>query len=671
MELDKEEILDSINVEVRNSFKKLLESAIFTLQKSIKENGCIPTREILKIIPYSTGYNETKDLKPDLYYLIGSKIWDLEEFKHCSEIFQKNELLGSQGVSSFLVLPSFIADYLDNIDSDSISFDQGRFDSLFNEYRNALLLFTYETVHICPLLGFESEVDSLRLDENLTIRKITTNELNEIWNMVLFFNSGFDFKIGLSRVKYVIEQRIVRINKSTQKTNAELIPNVVFALRLLKSGKFWANGQLNKSLLPWKIKGAHISQNSNTQNSFLAQDIYSLNSDDVDDLKKYYFLSKHVQNLRSKNKHKQLFRAIEWFDRYHNESNIEHKFIFLMLLLEALCSDAVETQYRLSNRVSLIIGNDDKDRLFIIKSMTEKKEAEKGLYSIRSAIMHGGVVELDANFYNRLEQAEDYSRRLLQKFILISLNKYGTQDVRTLIDNALVSETTRKELFKALNFDETYEKFNEEVKEPEPLYAFLKDELYDIKTDLDRFTVYNTNKGFICKLIIINGLEGTFNESLWDEITEFYDYYFTYLILLKESSDLVRNIIRGVIHKIKTEEEASEWMRKHLEKVKNSSPSLGDAGGKGYDLNNFLRKDNLKNVPEIDDDEYLFLDSPSNKWDLKITLEDLSRSGRSIEDILKEIHGLVSTENIISELRKSRSENLKMISCLIKKIEKI
>lgn len=416
---------------------------------------------------------------------------------------------------------------------------------------------------------------------------------------------------------------------------------------------------------------AGISGNSYSQNSPSSQYGYFLNKNDEDDLKKYYFLSKHVQNLRSNNKHKQLFRAIEWFDRYHNESNIEHKFIFLMLLLEALCSDAVETQYRLSNRVSLIIGNDDKDRLFIIKSMTEKKEAEKGLYSIRSAIMHGGVVELDANFYNRLEQAEDYSRRLLLKFILISLNKYGTQDVRTLIDNSLVSETTRKELFEVLNFDETYEKFNEEVKEPEPLYAFLKDELYEIKTDLDRFTVYNTNKGFICKLIIINGLEGTFNESLWDEITEFYDSYFTYLILLKESSDLVRNIIRGVIHKIKTEEEASEWMRKHLEKVKNSSPSLGDAGGKGYDLNNFLRKDNLKNVPEIDDDEYLFLDSPSNKWDLKITLEDLSRSGRSIEDILKEIHGLVSTEDMISELRKSRSENLKMISCLIKKIEKI
>lgn len=266
--------------------------------------------------------------------------------------------------------------------------------------------------------------------------------------------------------------------------------------------------------------------------------------------------------------------------------------------------------------------------------------------------------------------AENYARKLLQKFILISLNGYDIQHARKLIDNALVSETKRNELIKALNFDATYDKFNVEVKKPAPSCTFLKDELYEIETDLDRFTVYNTNKGFIYKLTIINGLKGAFPEYLWNEITEFYNAYFAYLILLKESSDLVRNVIREVIHKIKTEEDSSEWMRKYLEKVNNNSPiQLGDAGGPGYDLNNFLRKDTLKNVPEINDDQYLFLDSPSNHWDLKITLEDLSRSGRSIEDILKEIHSFVERENLIYELRKSRSENLKMISSLIKNIE--
>ena len=192
------------------------------------------------------------------------------------------------------------------------------------------------------------------------------------------------------------------------------------------------------------------------------------------------------------------------------------------------------------------------------------------------------------------------------------------------------------------------------------------------ETDLDNVTVYNTNRGFIYKSIIINDLEGAFTQYLWDEIKEFYDAYFDYLILLKKSSDRVKNIIQELIHKIKTEEEASEWIRKYLEKVNNNSPFPSvDAGGKGYNLNNFLRKDTLKSVPEINDDEYLFLDDTSHQWDLKITLEDISRSGRSIEDIVQEIHSLVAREDLTSEVRKSRVENLKLISSLIKHIESL
>ena len=479
MAFNKDEISNSIDMEVRSSLKKLLESVISILQEYVKAGVCIPTREVSKVIPYSRGFTTTKEEKPDLNHLVARKIWDLDEYKQCSEIFNKNELLGSQGISSFLVFSSFIADYLDNIDPESIIFDQSVFDSLFDEYKNALLSLTYEVVDVCPLLGFESEVDSLKLDEYLTIRKITADERNEIWYNGSFFNYGHFLQTELMNVKYVIEQRRTQIKKSIRKTSNDLITTAVFALRLLKSGKFLANNQLHKSLLPWEIKTPQVYGNSSYHDSLPAHTKYFFSKDDADDLRKYYLLSKHVQNLRSKNKYKHLFRAIEWFNRYHNELNIEHQFIFLMLLMEALCSGTPETQYKLSNRVSLIIGNDDEDRLFIIKSIMDKK----GLYSIRSAIMHGGAVELDTNFYNKLEQAEDYSRRLLQKFILISLNEYGTQDARTLIDNALVSETKWKELFEALNFDETYEKFNEEAKKSEPLHTILRDELYEIKTD--------------------------------------------------------------------------------------------------------------------------------------------------------------------------------------------
>lgn len=662
MEFNKEEIIDSINIEFCNSLKNLIESILSILQESIKENIFISTYKVSKAIPFSRDY----DIRPNLYSLVDPKIRYLKEFKQCSEIFNNNELLGSQDIDSSSVLCSFIKNYLDNTDPKSISFDQTYFDYLFEEYKKSLLSFTYEVVYVCPLLGFNSEVDILKLDENLTIRKITEDDLQEIKRHAPFFEYTSFLEKELMNVKYVIEHRIPQIKKSIHKPRANLIPIAVFALRLHKKGKFLANNQLYKNLLPWEIERVNATGESTYIHLISPDEKYFLSKSDVNYLKKYYVLSKCVQNLSEKN-YKQLFRAKDWFNRYHNESNTEHRFIFLMFLMEALCSGSPETQYKLSNRISLIIGSDDEDRLFIIKSIKDKEE---GLYNIRSAIMHGGSVKLDTNFYNKLEQAEDYSRRLLQKFILISLNEYGIQNAQTLIDNALVSKAKRKELCEALNFDKTFDKFDVEEEKSEPLHSFLKDELYEIKTELNRgrFSVKYANEGFIYKLIVVNGFENTFERSLWDKITEFYDAYFDYLRLLKKSRDRIRYIIRKVIHKIKTEEEAAEWSRKYVEKRKEDSPSiLIEPNRKKYDLNNLFGKNPPKNIPEINDKEYLVFDETSREWDLKITLDDLSRSGRSIADILNEIRELFSREELIAELQKSKAQNSKMVSSLIKK----
>lgn len=661
MTFNKEEILSTIDCEVRINFQKLIQSTISILQKIVEENGDVPTRKVLKIMPYSIGYTETMDEKPELYSLIARKIWDLQESKQCSEVFYKNELLGSQGINSFLIISSFVADYLDDIDPKSISFNQRLFDSLFEKYKSLLLSFTCEVLYICPLLGFESEVDSLKLDERLIIRKITADELNEIWNLVSFSDRGFDFKDKLAKVKYVIENRIVQTKKTSDKAGLDSITIVIFALRLLKNGNFWANNQLHKTLLPWKIRMAGISGNSYYLNSPSTKYGYFLGKADEDNLKNCYILSKRLQNLRSKKEYKYLFRAIEWFDRYQNESNIEHRFIFLMLLMEALCSEAAETQNKLSNRISLIIGKEDDERISIINKF-------KDIYGGPRKIVHGhDVVIMEEDVL----LAEDYSRRLLQKFILISLNGYNRDKALKLVDNALVSQGRREELFKALDFEETVNKLNVQIEKSETVLNFLNDELYEIKADLDRFTVYNTNKGFIYKLILINDLESAFSGDSWDKTEEFYTAYFGYLMLLKESSDIVKSIIQKVIHKIKTEKEAFEWKRDYLKRISGgSSHNVADAGGPGYELNNFLQRDLAKNVPQINDDQYLIFDV-SSAWDLKITLEDLKRSERSIEYIVQEIHDLVAGEELISKLRKSRVENLKLISSLIKYFDNV
>jgi len=463
-------------------------------------------------------------------------------------------------------------------------------------------------------------------------------------------------------VKYVIEHRIPQIKKSTHNPHANLIPTAVFALRLLKKGNFLANHQVYKNSLPWEIERVNACSKGPCVHGIPLHGKYVLSNSDVDDLKKYYILSKQIRNLSEKKDYKQLFRTKDWFGRYYNESNFEHQFIFLMISIEALCSDPHETQNKLTNRISLVIGKDDKERLDIVSEF-------KDLYTKRG-IVHGNDEQINKE---DVELAEDYSRRLLQKFIFISLNKYSINDARTLIDRALVSQEKRNELFRALDFNKICDQFNEKAKKSEPSHLFLKDELYEIKTEFNRkrFSFKNTSEGFIYKLIIVNELENTFERSLWDKISEFYEAYFDYVNLLKNSIDRFRDISREVIHNIKTEEEAAEWSRKYMEKrsenrKKDEIYAVFGPNIKKCDLSNFLRNDLLKNIPEINDSEYLVFDETSRKWDLTITLDDLSRNERSIEDILSEIQELISKEELFDELQKSKIQNSKMVSSLIR-----
>ncbi|MDQ1273399.1 MAG: hypothetical protein QG591_2029, partial [Planctomycetota bacterium] len=105
-------------------------------------------------------------------------------------------------------------------------------------------------------------------------------------------------------------------------------------------------------------------------------------------------LVKNSDKITSTQKEKSISRAIEWFNRYFYEFNIEHRFIFLMLLMETLCSsknEKTEVLYKLSNRISLIIGKNDEDMISITKCV-------KKLYDKRSKIIHGSSSVIEEKY---------------------------------------------------------------------------------------------------------------------------------------------------------------------------------------------------------------------------------------------------------------------------------
>lgn len=193
---DKQEILNSRDGEIRESFQKLIIEVLSILPKYIQNKGYVPTSKILTVLPSSNGYSEKSHTAYELMSLVIRDMNSLKAYEHCFQIVSDNELLRLQDCSYLVVLSSFIRDYLEEVNPETIIFDQKKFDSIFEKYIDKLLSRDYESISICPLIGFESDIDKIMLDEGLAIRKITSNELNEIWSFI----SAFDLEsIGFKR----------------------------------------------------------------------------------------------------------------------------------------------------------------------------------------------------------------------------------------------------------------------------------------------------------------------------------------------------------------------------------------------------------------------------------------------------------------------------------------
>ncbi|AKB54165.1 MULTISPECIES: HEPN domain-containing protein [Methanosarcina] len=450
--IDKQDNLSSADREIRESFQNLILEVLSILPKYIQNREDIPIRETLKVVPLHNGYQEKSHKVYDLISVIPN-IYSLKTYNHCLQLVSENKQLRPHSCSYFVILSSFIRDYLEGVNPEKVDFDQKKFDYIFEEYIDSLLSKDYESVSICPLIGFESDTESITLDEGLSIRKITPDELNEIWDLISSFDqNSVSFKDKLKSTKYVIEQLSIKTKSSDIHSDYDLISFVILAMRLLKSDKFWANRRSDKLLLPWKKKLSSIHGITNYDNPLLNSYHYFLSKEEITDLRRTYILVKNSDKIISAQKDKSISRSIEWFNRYFYEFNIEHRFIFLMLLMESLCSsegEKTEILYKLSNRISLIIGRNDEDIISIAKCV-------KKLYGKRSEIIHGSSLVVEEKYVTK---AEEYSRRLLNMFLLFSSNGYTKNDIFNLVNHAIVSKSYREELDRIVRPEENLKKY--------------------------------------------------------------------------------------------------------------------------------------------------------------------------------------------------------------------
>jgi hypothetical protein len=678
--------LQAIKSGLKPYWQSFLETALNLLSKFLEAGDRVPLHIEEVILKHDSSWTVQSVLKPDINYWVLKHREDLKrlpEFNYCLKKMLLYEVLNHYSETNLQsVLISFVAKYITRCIEKTqslplpIPFIQDIFDALYEEYVNALFSLYDEVLILCPLFNFESEVDEIKLEEGLTIRKIRPEEINELNNSI---GLGFaDIKLWLPTVKFVIEHRLHKTRLEFPMHGVygdRLIDNVILTLRLLKGGAVWGGVSFGRVLVPWS-SGWSVWGRTNGKPPF--GPAFKLERKDVSFLKKLWFVIRKVTDPSFLNRYTHVSRAIRWFSKSYSGRDIEDRFVWLILSIEALCSEPGEIRYKLSKRIATCIGTSDEERIKISEEFAR-------IYSGPRNIVHGKNIRIDSE---TVQKVEDIARKLILFFILFSLNNYDREDALKLIDNSLLSEQDRKRLREVLDFDKVYERIYPELvkelsaHESEKVRVLLAliEELKHIKGLLEDFRGYQSVKeaeegrppryGLVYTLIKLHNLYKSIPNELWYRIEGFYQYYRSYLFLLNKAVDRVRKIIRDEITKIKTEKDAEEWRQRVLAKLRAiHGPYIADAGGIGYYIEQFLKYEKPKLVPKIAEDQYLLFDPTYSGWDMKITLEDLRRANTSLHDFLKKIHDRVNSDEVVRRVRERRNQMIKLVSDLTSELE--
>jgi len=115
-------------------------------------------------------------------------------------------------------------------------------------------------------------------------------------------------------------------------------------------------------------------------------------------------------------KHQPIYNALYRFNSSYERRTVSDRLIELMIAMEALFGDKEYHRYKIPLRCACMLyppGEVRKQAFTTIKQF----------YDERSAIIHGGRLELDSNSKGEVDQFEEYTRRSILKFL--ELHKDG------------------------------------------------------------------------------------------------------------------------------------------------------------------------------------------------------------------------------------------------------
>jgi hypothetical protein len=348
------------------------------------------------------------------YYIrtLGKQIQNLPDFTACNKIMHNDPLLskqidclvgswyGAYYMTVFEYLGHLIAKQFANT-YEKTAFSLERFDRAYLDLEQLLYEEKFPVMAHSPLHNFDSDVDSLELENGLCIRKIISKDKE-----TQLARSVYDEKLryGILAPKYIIEFKFettkivgpknVSNNPPLNENEHEMINRVLTALRLFKSGRVGIHTVETIQVLDLLPIYSHASGNSFNGPSF--GNTYFLSRQEIESFKQLW----KVVNRANVESLECIKISIRRFQYAYERVNLEDKIIDYMIAFEALLFKEGETgelSHKLSTRVAKLLEETFDERVSTAKKM-------QVFYKARSQVVHGEKIRVDANFAQTIEE---------------------------------------------------------------------------------------------------------------------------------------------------------------------------------------------------------------------------------------------------------------------------
>lgn len=383
-----------------------------------------------KIIFHRNGSRSTHFVKvPDLHRFISrleKKILNLSEFNSLSDYINKDKRLlllrkidtnQAQHVPYFALF-RFLSQLAEK--TGSFKFSSQAFDKLYEEYENYLYLDTIIYQCFCLLINLQIDINRIKLNNDLIIKKISNNEHRKILRI------RTTRELDLLGVNWIIQFRfsIKRKERFTYMPASENFDNLITALRLFKDGVVGHNHIYAFPLTSWDKS---ISANL-VERKFSGKK-YTLSKSEVHEFKKWW---KEFTKFKSLMTRKEIEIAIRRFNYAYERVSLEDKLIDYIIAFESLLlTGEPEKRFRFALSGAFLLGKEKKDLKERNLYMKEVKEYLSEAYKLRNYIVHGSKKLKKKTEINKkeipmqafIEKIEEYLRKSIKIYLKISTKK--------------------------------------------------------------------------------------------------------------------------------------------------------------------------------------------------------------------------------------------------------